>query len=108
MELVSVLMSVYNEPIDYIEKSVNSILRQTYRNFEFIIVVDNPSNDFLCEYLKRIEVEHDNVHIEINDKNMGLVKSLNKGLSFCNGRYIARMDADDISDKNRIEEQVFF
>lgn len=39
---------------------------------------------------------------------MGLVKSLNKGLSFCNGRYIARMDADDISDKNRIEEQVFF
>lgn len=102
-ELVSVLMCVYNEPLDYICKSVTSIIRQTYRNIEYIIVIDHPNRQDIVSYLEKIG--DDRIHYYINEKNLGLIASLNKGLQLCHGKYIARMDADDIAFRTRLEEQ---
>ena len=101
-------MSTYNEPIDIIEKSVNSILTQTYTNIELIVVNDNPSRIDLDEYLKKTCNENTRVRYLKNNKNLGLVISLNKALSCAKGKYIARMDADDISDSRRLEKQLGF
>jgi len=99
---VSVVMSVYNGS-SYLQEAVNSILNQTFTDFEFIIIDDgstDSSYSILCQFLdKRIKVIK-------NDKNIGLTKSLNKGLSIAQGKYIARMDADDISLPERLEKQV--
>lgn len=107
-ELVSVIMSTYNEPIDYLKKSVDSIIKQTYRNIEFIIIIDNPDNYELASIISQYKEIDKRIIIIKNDKNLGLVESLNKGLSIAKGKYIARMDADDISDEKRIQMQIEF
>lgn len=105
-EVVSVLMSVYMEPENYIKKAVESILKQTYSNIEFIIILDNPDNKKAIDYLRNVEKKDERIKFLINKDNMGLPKSLNKGLKIAKGKYIARMDADDISKKNRIEKEL--
>ena len=102
--LVSVIMSTYNENVEWIKLAVDSILNQTYKELEFIIIIDNPNNEEIISYLKTINDER--IKLVVNDKNIGLVRSLNKGIELSKGKYIARMDADDISIDTRIEEQV--
>lgn len=102
-ELISVLMCAYNEPMEYIFESVGSIIEQTYRNIEFIIIIDHPDRQDIVSYLD--ELEDERIHYHVNEKNMGLVASLNKGLELCSGQYIARMDADDIAFLDRLERQ---
>jgi glycosyltransferase involved in cell wall biosynthesis len=101
--LVSVVMSVYNTE-KYLTESINSILNQTYTDFEFIIVNDG-SNDNSLEIINSF---HDTRIVIINQSNTGLAKALNNGIKLAKGKYIARMDADDISNKDRIEKQVVF
>lgn len=105
---ISVLMSVYNEPIEWIKRSVNSVLEQSYKNKEIIVIVDNPDNLAATEYLIEKKKVYSNLTVEINSKNIGLVKSLNKGLKLCSGSYIARMDADDYSYKDRLIKQIAY
>ena len=101
--LVSVIMANYNTPKEYLEAAIDSVLQQTYCNFEFIIVDDGSTNDSISV----IESYSDDRIILIkNEKNFGLTRSLNIALSRCNGEYIARMDSDDISFPQRFEEQV--
>jgi glycosyltransferase involved in cell wall biosynthesis len=101
---VSVIMSVYNG-IPFLKKSVESILNQTYKNFEFIIV-DDFSTDGSWKYLASL---HDKrVKLIRNKKNLRLTKSLNKALTKACGDFIARMDADDISMPQRLEKQIRF
>ena len=95
-------MSVYNG-IPYLKEAVESILNQTYKNFEFIIV-DDASKDKTWSYLKSLKDKR--VRLIKNPKNLGLAKSLNIGLSKAKGDYIARMDADDISLPGRFEIQL--
>ena len=101
---VSVVMSVFNGE-RYLNASVDSILGQTFRDFEFIIINDgSPDNtaEILGSYSDpRIIIVNNEVHV-------GLTKSLNKGLKLAKGKYIARMDADDISLPRRFEKQVAF
>lgn len=103
---ISVLMSVFNTRKDFLMEAVESILNQTYQNFEFIIIDDGSTkreiSDILAEYKRR----DNRIIILKNEKNMGLTKSLNKGLSIAKGKYIARMDSDDISVLNRLEKQI--
>ena len=101
---VTVLMSVFNGD-KYLSEAIDSILNQTFTNFEFLIVNDG-SNDRTEDILK----SYSDVRIRIinNYNNMGLAKSLNKGLRIAKGEYIARMDADDISLPTRFERQVEF
>lgn len=106
MPKISVIMSVYKEPIEWIKQSVDSILNQTFKDFEFIIVNDKPERSENNVLLSRYEQSDKRIRIVHNDKNIGLTKSLNKGLSIAKGEYIARMDADDISVPERFEKQV--
>ena len=100
-ELISVIMSVYNETNSDLSQSINSILNQTYKNIEFIIVDDNPEDKRIKEIL--VQQTDPRIKIIYNKKNMGLVFSLNEALKYTNGKFIARMDADDVSKYDRIE-----
>lgn len=107
-DLISVIMSTYNEKLEWIEESINSILEQTYKNIEFIIVLDNPKNKPLKDLLIAFSEKDNRIKLIINNENMGLVRSLNIALQHCNGKYIARMDADDISYSQRLSLQKDF
>lgn len=108
METVSVLMCTYKEPVDFVRKAFESMASQTYNISEFVVVVDDPENKEVIEYLTDYQQKDPRVQISINETNMGLVKSLNKGIKLCHGTYIARMDADDISSPERIGKQLDF
>lgn len=108
MIAVSVIMSVFNEPLDWVKRSVKSILLQTFSDFEFIIVDDNPQNEKLKWYLTELSKENSRVRVFFNDTNLGLTKSLNRALLLSKGKYIARMDADDESVPNRLLTQINF
>ena len=102
MPRVSVIMSVYNGE-RYLWEAVESILGQTFTDFEFIII-DDGSTDQTAKILRAIGDER--VRIFFNEKNIGLAGSLNRGLGLARGEYVARMDADDISLPARLEKQV--
>lgn len=103
MPKVSVVMSVYNTPADFLSASIESILNQTFSDFEFLII-DDGSTD---ENVKKIILSYDDKRIKyLYKNNSGLTASLNYGLEHATGEYIARMDADDISLPTRFEKQV--
>lgn len=104
--LVSVVMSVFNTE-KYAGEAIESILNQTYSYFEFIIV-DDGSTDASLRIIKKYADEDKRIRIYINDKNIGLAKSLNKGIDISRGEYIARMDADDVSMPDRFGKQVAY
>lgn len=104
--MISVIMSTYKEDERLLRESIESILNQTYRDFEYIIILDYPDNDVHKSVIEEYALKDDRIHFYINEKNMGLTDSLNRGLSLCHGEYIARMDADDISLPYRLERQM--
>ena len=106
--LVSVIMSVYNEEENWLMQSIESILNQSYKNLEFIIILDKPGNDKLDALIKKYCVTDARIRYFVNEKNLGLVRSLNRALTYAKGDFIARMDADDISMPSRIEKQASY
>lgn len=101
---VSVVMPAYNAA-KYLREAIDSILAQTYTDFEFIIINDGSTDD-----TRAIIQSYDDpriVYLE-NETNSGICVTLNKGLDAARGRYIARMDADDISLPERLAVQVAF
>ena len=107
-ETVSVVMSVYNETDEWLISSIESILDQTYSNIQFIIVNDNPTNERIKKILTDYQARDERICLVMNEINLGLVASLNRALEHAIGNYIARMDADDISKKNRIEMELIY
>lgn len=107
-ELVSVIMSVYNEEERWLRKSIESILNQTYDNIQFIIVLDNPENQKVLQILEEYAEKDSRIDLLKNEENIGLVNSLNKALTAVKGKYAARMDADDISYPDRLEKELKF
>lgn len=105
MALVSVIMAAYNEDLKWVKESIESILNQTYRNFEFIIVLDNPKYSELEELLGDYAKKDNRIKLIKNIKNVGESKSFNIASSFCTGQYIMIMHADDVAEVNRIEMQ---
>ena len=103
-KLVSVLMSTKDTKKEFLIKSIESILKQTYKYFEFIIICDGGLNDY--NIVKNIKDSR--IKIVTHEKSIGLTKSLNEGIKYCSGEYIARMDSDDYSLKNRLKKQVEF
>jgi glycosyltransferase involved in cell wall biosynthesis len=101
--LVSVIMPVYNPNPTFFEIAIHSILSQTYQNLELIIINDGTNNGYdfsvLKSYDKRIKI------IDLN-QNKGISNALNIAIKNSDGKYIARMDADDVSRTNRILNQV--
>lgn len=104
-DVISILMCVYNTPLTYLKNACDSILGQTYENIEFVIVDDASSDHGVIEYLGALNSKESKVRLFKNEVNLGLTKSLNVGLQNCNGKYIARMDSDDISVPERLEKQ---
>ena len=98
---VSVLMPVYNAEL-FIEQAVKSILTQTLHDFE-LIIIDDGSNDKSVEIVTRLQDSR--VRLYQNESKCGVAATLNRGLSLARGEYIARMDADDVSLKTRLEYQ---
>lgn len=103
--LVSVIMSNYNTPEEYLRTAIDSILNQTYTNFEFIIV-DDCSTDASKDVIK--SYRDSRIILIENEKNLGLTKSLNVALRAAKGEFIARMDSDDYSYPDRLDKQVDF
>ncbi len=99
-------MSVYNGE-RYLRDAIESILDQTFTDFEFIIVNDG-SKDSTQEILQEFARHDSRFMIVHNEPNLGLTRSLNVGLRLAGGKYVARQDADDISLRNRLELQVRF
>lgn len=104
MPEVSVLMPVYNAAA-FLKESIESILSQTFADFEFIII-----NDGSTDHSEQIIIAYKDPRIRYikNETNLGLVHSLNHGLKISQGLYIARMDADDIAVNKRLQLQVHF
>lgn len=103
---ISVLMSLYkNDQLSHFKESVNSILKQTYTDFELIIIQDGFVEKEIGLYLDEL-AKVTNCFVLKNKKNIGLAASMNYGLQYCNGDFIARMDADDIAHLDRLELQM--
>ena len=101
--LVSVVMSVYNES-RYLNLAIKSILKQSFSNFEFIIV-DDYSSKTVKKILAKYKKKDKRIKIISNPKNLGLTKSLYKAIRHAKGKYVARIDSDDFSLKYRLEKQ---
>ena len=101
---VSVLMSVFNGE-RHLRAAIDSILKQTFQDFEFIII-DDGSTDRTNDIIRSFSDFR--IRLFNNEKNIGLTRSLNKGIDLCRGEYIARMDGDDVSLPMRLEKQVEF
>lgn len=103
---ISVLMPAYNAE-KYIAESIESILNQTFPDFEFIIINDG-STDNTAKIIRQYARRDKRIKFIDNRKNQGLIAVLNQGLDLCSGEYIARMDSDDISLPTRFEKQVAY
>jgi len=103
---VSVLLSAYNSQ-ETISKTLDSLVDQSYKNIE-ILILDDGSTDNTFKICLDYSKSFSNIFLERNKNNLGLTKSLNLLISLSSGNLIARQDADDISDKKRIEKQVYF
>lgn len=105
---ISVVMSIYNEPEEWLKDSIESILHQTFTNLEFIIVNDNPGRELNGSLVRRYMDIDSRIRLIENADNIGLTCSLNKAFKEAHGTYIARMDGDDISLPERLETQFRF
>lgn len=105
-ELISVVMATYNEPPEIVGAAIQSILGQTYRNFE-LLIYDDSSDEHTR---KRIDsfLEDTRVRVIRHATRSGFVRSLNMGLHDAKGTYIARMDGDDIALPERLEKEISF
>lgn len=103
---ISVIMSVYNGET-YLEEAINSVINQTFKNWELIIINDC-SSDKTAPILADFAKKDERIKVHTNEVNLKLPTSLNKAISLSEGKYIARMDADDICLPDRFEKQFKF
>lgn len=103
--LVSVIMATFNEKPQYIEESIGSLINQSYENLE-ILVADDSSNQQTIHTIDKLAGTDERIHIIRDAQRMGFVPALNKAMQECHGEFVARMDGDDISLKDRIEKEV--
>ena len=103
---ITVLMPVYNGE-RYLKEAIESILNQTFTDFEFLII-DDGSTDNSLNIIKQYATKDSRIRLVIHKQNKKIVPTLNEGLKLAKGKYIARMDCDDISMPARIEEEINF
>jgi glycosyltransferase EpsE len=105
--LVSIVMATFNEPVDFITEAIESILHQTYNNWELLICDDSTNADTI-DAINQLANTDSRIKIIRKSERMGFVNALNEGLSNAKGELIARMDGDDIAIDTRLEKQVAF
>ena len=104
--IVSVILTAYKEPLSWFRDALQSISTQTFKNLEILVVLDNPEDETLTDYLEDITLKDSRIRLIKNDVNLGLAGSLNKAIPLTKGKYLCRMDADDIARPYRIEKQL--
>lgn len=102
---ISVIMPAYNADVRYLREAVESVLNQSFKDFELIVIDDGSTNE-TRDYLNSLS--DGRVRLIRNQTNIGVTKSLNIGLRAARGQYIARMDADDLSVRERLEKQLAY
>ena len=103
---ISVVMAAYNEE-QTIRSAITSILEQTFADWE-LIIVDDTSTDSTSTIVKEFQEKDQRIRLLVNQSNLGLAASLNRGIAIARGKYIARMDADDTSYPDRLHLQKEF
>ncbi len=103
---IDILMCVYNSG-KHLRNALESVLNQTYSNFNLIIVTD-PCTDNSIEILREFEGKYNNIKLKINQERSGFIGSLNQGVEICQSKYIMRMDTDDLIHPQRIEKQLLY
>jgi teichuronic acid biosynthesis glycosyltransferase TuaG len=103
-EIVSVIIPVYNSE-KYIDKTIDSVLNQTYNNIE-IVLVDDCSKDSSAKIINEYVEKHENIVYNLLEKNSGAAVARNKALELAKGRYIAFLDSDDMWYPNKLEKQL--
>jgi len=104
---LTVLLSIYNENPIFLEKSIRSIINQSFTNFEFIIIDDGSTNPETIKKLDYLSCVDTRIILK-RQPNCGLTKSLNNGLNYAKGKYVARQDSDDWSHPDRIRTQLSY
>lgn len=105
----SVLMSIYkDDKPKYLKTAIDSILNQTLKPNQYVIMIDGPICDELKDTLLEYEKKNKIIELHFREKNLGLGLTLNEGLNYCKYDYVARMDADDESLPTRFENQINF
>ena len=108
MPKISALMPVYNSNLAYLKETIESVLNQTFSDFEFLILNDSPQNleleNFILEYAKKDE----RIKYFKNPRNLGISGSRNKLIDLAKGEFLAVIDHDDVSVKERFEKEVAF
>ena len=97
----------YRQKREYVDKAIKSVLRQTYKKFELIIIFDDEKKDDL-NFIKLITKNKKKIKIIINKKNIGAGASRNKGINKAKGKYIAFIDSDDFWKPNKLKQQFKF
>ncbi len=99
-------MSTYKEEESLLRQSIESILNQTYCDFEYIIILDDPENEVHKRVIEEYVLRDGRIRFLINEDEHGRTVALNRGIDLAKGEYIAIMDADDISLSDRLEKQL--
>ena len=109
MSLVSVIIPTFNRKPELLERSILSILNQSYKKFEILIIDDNYNDEYSYQISNSVQTFHDERIIYVkNKKNIGGAESRNKGIEIANGKYISFLDDDDFYLKDKLEKQVEF
>jgi len=106
MSLVSVIIPYYKKK-NYIKTALNSVLNQTYQNFELIVIYDDPDHSDL-PLLLEFEKLDNRIKVLVNKKNLGAGLSRNEGINIAKGKYLAFLDSDDVWLVHKLEKQISF
>jgi glycosyltransferase involved in cell wall biosynthesis len=106
MHELSVIMPVYKEPVNVLEQSIDSVLQQTYKHFEFVIVTE--PNEANASFFESVQKSDCRVKVIRNQNRLGVAATRNRAINACSGKYISFVDADDYSSLSRFEKQLNF
>jgi len=104
MDLVTVIIPYYKKK-QYIAKTIKSVITQSYKNIEIIIIYDNDTDKDL-NYIKKLKILDSRIKLIVNKKNIGAGKSRNKGIQIAKGKYISFLDSDDLWKKDKLKKQL--
>lgn len=104
--LVSILIPVYDPPLTFLIEAVESVFSQTYSNWEICISDDNSSDQSVLRYLRQLDSDHDNIHVNFRSENGHISKNSNDALRLAKGEYVALFDHDDLLNRNALFEVV--
>jgi len=107
MVKISVVFPIYNSR-EYLRESIESVIAQTYQDWELLAINEFGSNDGSSDIVKEYSQHDPRIQLIQNEERLGLAESLNKGIRMAKGEYIARLDADDLAHPNRFKKQVEF